>query len=101
MTKVPSLVNYGTKYELTISRDHQTFLLAYTMRHGRADLVRAIRNRGEMLLRVLALAEDARFEFISTKQPKARLGDWTIEFTGRTQKDAICTRSEHSYIGSL
>lgn len=69
-------------------------------RDSRPGLISAIRSRGQELLAVLKLSEDARFEFVNTST--ARLGDgWTVKFTGRTQKDAICTRSELRYIGSV
>lgn len=101
MTKVPALVNYGTKYEVTVSNDRETYLVGYTARKSRRGLVDAIQRRGQDMLAVLALSDDARFEFTKTSQIEARLGDWwVVRFTGRTQKDALCTHSEYRYIGT-
>ena len=99
MTKVPRLVNYSTKYELVVTNDRDIYLVAYCLRANRRMLINAIQARGPELLAVLALSEDARFEFTNTSSVTARLGEgWTVTFTGRTQKDAICTQSEHRSI---
>jgi len=99
-TKVSRLVNYATKYELILTDDQDsTFLIAYTLRKGKTDLIKAIRNRGIDILEVTQLGEDAQFTFTSPQS--ATLGSWVVKFTGRTQKDAICTHSERPYIGTI
>jgi len=99
-TKVSRLVNYATKYELVLTNGSATYLVAYTARKGKTDLIKAIRARGESMLAICQLDDEARFTF--TTPQSAQLGtDWTVRFTGRTQKDAICTQSEHRYVGTV
>lgn len=100
MTKVPALVNYSTKYEIVATNDRETYLVGYRLRANKRMLMDAIRFRGPELLKVLALPADASFKFTSATSVK--LGDWwTIKFTGRTQKDALCMHSEYRSIGQV
>lgn len=98
-TKVPALVNYGTKYEVVLERNSQRYLVAYCAGKSKAIMVRAIRQRGAAILAITQLDESAAFTF--TSNTSARLGDWIVKFSGRTQKDAICTRTELPYVGTV
>jgi hypothetical protein len=98
-TKVTRLLNYPTKYEITLSCGAQTYLVAYSGRKSKQGLISAIRGRGLDILAITKLDESAAFTF--TSATSAQLGDWVVRFTGRTQRDAICTRSEYRYVGTV
>ena len=100
MTKVTRLINYSTKYELVITNGQQTYLVRYCIRKGKTQLIHAIRERGAHLLAICKLDDSAEFKF--TTPESAVLGsEWIVKFTGRTQKDAICTHSEYRYVGTV
>jgi hypothetical protein len=100
MVKVARLVNYATKYEIVLIGPAHTYLVSYTGRKSKAGLIDAIRARGTDILVITNLDDTARFTF--TSPTSATLGpSWTVKFTGRTQRDAICQRDEYRYVGTV
>lgn len=89
--RLEGLRHRDTRYELVMlhSRTGQRLRLCYTARNNRRGLIDAIRNGGTDLTRV-AGAE----EFTLGKGPSARIGDWTLTFSGRTQREAIAANAE-------
>ena len=92
------LLNYSTKYELIVTNERETYLVAYAIRKGKTDLIKSFRARGAAILAKLALPADASFKF--TSATSATLGDWQVKFTGRTQHDALYSQTEYPYIGA-
>jgi hypothetical protein len=99
--KVARLVNYATKYEIILTNGPQTYLVSYTGRKSRQGLMDAIRARGLAILAITKIGADAIFT-LNRATGAAELGsNWTIRFTGRTQRDAICQRDEYRYVGTV
>lgn len=93
--RLARLKNYSTRYELlAIHRDYKV-LLCYTSRRTRAGVVDAIRNRGAELV---ALTGSENFTFGKNATDGVRLGEWTIKFTGRTQRECIIQDDEYPFI---
>jgi len=98
--KVAALVNYPTRYEVVLSNGQTSYLVAYTARKSRRGLMSCIRQHGPAILRITELSESARFTFNGSI---AQLGEnnWTVRFSGRTQRDALCTRSELQFVEDI
>ena len=95
--KVSALVNYPTRYEVVLSNGTASYLVGYTSRKSRPGLMACIRQHGPAILRITELSESARFTWSG---PIAHLGEnnWTIRFSGRTQRDALCTHTELTFV---
>lgn len=95
-------ISTQTRYEITASHeDGRCFLVAYAARNSRAGLVDAVRSRAEALIAKCGLPEDVAFGATGTKpRPFTTLGDWTVKFTGRTQRDVKMEGGAHPYIGA-
>ena len=70
-------------------RTGQRLRLCYTARNNRHGIADAIRTGGEDLVRVAGC--DA---FTFGKGPTAKIGDWSVTFSGRTQREAIAADAE-------
>ena len=89
--KLAALRNYGTKYEIALKllSDGREFRVCYSGRKSRSGLLSAVQAAGPDILRVTSMPDDARMEW---KDGAMKLGTVaTIRFTGRTQRDAICS----------
>jgi hypothetical protein len=100
MTKVPALRRYGTKYELVLSSGSRRYLVGYCLNKSRSQLLTRMRLHGVHILAVTQMPEDACAKWDASTGTMT-LGAWTIRFSGRTQKDAICTQSELPYVGAV
>ncbi len=98
--KVAALVNYPTRYEIVLSNGSSSYLVAYTSRKSRHGLMHCVREHGPAILRITNLSESAVFRF---NGPIAELGEnnWTVRFSGRTQRDALCTRSSLTFVEDI
>lgn len=95
--KLERLANRSTAYELAaIHPDGRRVLIAYS-RKGRRGIFSAVRNRGEA---VAALCQSQEFAFAKRAADGATCGEWSIRFTGRTQRDAY-VEGELTYVGDL
>lgn len=87
-----ALHNRATRYELAAIKGEQRLLVSYTAQRSRQGMLHACRNRAEHIIRVAQVSPDTllMFQRIGTGQGyKALMGDWAIQFTGRTQREAI------------
>lgn len=78
-----------TRYELTLSKGNEKFLICYCMRTGRHSLLKAIHAKGEAILKIANLSDDAMLTWSKPAKLGAMLGGWRVYFTGRTQRSAI------------
>ena len=75
-----------TLYELAAIKGEQSILVAYCGNRTRRMILRACRERAEALV---ALTGDKSIGFSRRAAEGATMGEWSIRFTGRTQRDAI------------
>lgn len=87
--KLNRLHNGPTRYELVAEKGDERILIAYSMRTGRRALLTAAQKHGHALLAMMKLDDNTKFEFLKPAAKGAKVGDWTIRFSGRTQRDAI------------
>jgi hypothetical protein len=92
-TKVPGLINYPTRYEVTLTDGSRSYVITFTARKSRPGLLTAMRAHGPAILRVTQLSHEARCHWLSTSALDLGENGWVVKFTGRTQRDAICTDS--------
>jgi hypothetical protein len=100
LAKLERIQNYATRYEVALSLDDgRKLLVCYTPRKNRAGLLSAIQNRGRAILAHMPdLSDDARMSYAAATG--FNLGDGhRVHFTGRTQRDAICS-GELDFIGT-
>lgn len=89
LAKLDAIKYHSTRYELTISHpDGRRYLVAYTPRKNRAGIFDAISEatRGPWLV---AKTGDQDIHFAKRVADGATMGEWTINFTGRTQRDCV------------
>lgn len=92
--KLARLHNRPTGYEVAAIKGETRILVAYCQRHSFSGLRNAVYNRAE---KVVALTGKTEFQ---SRKGDMLLGDWTIRFTGRTQRDAIL-EGELPYVGEI
>lgn len=86
--KLIRIRNYGTRYELVASHpDGRKVLVGYTPRRGRSGLFDMLAKNGEAWVKFSG-AENITFG--KRVSDGAVSGEWSIKFSGRTQRDAIC-----------
>jgi hypothetical protein len=82
--RLDRLKNRRTLYELAAVLADRKVLVAYCGRRGRSGLWHACVKRGPELA---ALCGTDRLTFATRAGDGATMGDWTIRFTGRTQRE--------------
>jgi hypothetical protein len=87
--KLASLRWHSTRYELVATHpDGRKVLVGYTPRRGRSGLFDMLATNGVAWVK-FANAENITFG--KRVADGAISGDWSINFSGRTQRDAICS----------
>ena len=85
--KLARLYNRRTMYELAaIHTDGRRVLIAYSDGKGRRDVWNCCHNRATA---VVALTGSEIFDFGKRAADGAVIGEWSIRFTGRTEREAI------------
>lgn len=91
------LRNRPTRYELIAQKGDRRVLIAYCMRTGRHSILEAARKHGQALIDLMEMDDNATLEWLQPARLGAKIGDWSIRFSGRTQREAI--GSELPWIG--
>jgi hypothetical protein len=98
--KLKAIQNYATRYEVALTlADGQKMLVCYTPRKNKTGLLDAIQKRGKAILAQMPdISDDARMSYAAASG--FSLGNnCRVHFTGRTQRDAICSDELH-FIGA-
>ena len=85
-----------TLYEATVSNGTTTYLLVYSARLSRAALHAAVTKHAATMVK---LTGDNQIHYADRAQDGATMGDWTIKYSGRTEREA--KRDPHTWIGDL
>ncbi len=101
LTRLENLHNQPTRYELALERGDTRIRICYSMRTGRHSLLTACQKHGQTIVDYIGMDDKATMEFLKPAARGARIGEWSIRFTGRTQRDAISTQSELPWIGDF
>lgn len=93
--------NEPTRYEIEArAADGRAFLVCYSSGSpSRRRLVGAIRSRAPDIIAKLGVPEEATFTLATKPRPAAKVGDWTIKYSGRTQRDIRSCGGELPFIG--
>lgn len=83
------LLRQPTRYELIAERGETRVLIGYSMRMGRHALLTMAQKHGPALIAMMGIGEDARIEFLKPAARGARIGEWLIRWSGRTQREAV------------
>ena len=83
--KLARLKNYATRYELAMTRGGQRLLVCYTSARGRRGILDAVRSRVSAMTWRTGVDH---IEFAKRAADGATMGEWSINFTGRTQREA-------------
>jgi len=85
--RLMALRNYSTAYEVTVSKNGETYLLGYTPRKSGPGIVRLIQRRWDVLCNFLSVEK----MHLGRRTPTDIHGHGCqITFSGRTERDAIC-----------
>jgi hypothetical protein len=90
LARANRLCGFRTRYEVAaICDDGRRYLLAYTSQKSRRGLWNSLTERLEdgSLDRVIGTRA---VDWCKPASKGARLGQWTVQFTGRTQRDCYC-----------
>lgn len=96
--RLERLRNRATLYELAISRGDTAYLVAYC-RKGQRGIWDAITSK-HRVHHVVALAGTQTLHFAKRASDGGTIGEWSVRFTGRTERDAIIG-GELTYVGNL
>lgn len=89
--------NSPTLYELVAAHpDGRACLVAYCSRKGRRDIWIAVTKNDSRREAIINLTGAKDIHFAKRSADGARMGDWLIKFSGRTQRD--CQRSELPFV---
>ena len=99
LDRLEALRNQPTRYELIAEKDGVRVLISYCMRQGRHVLLKECQRHGEKLVAIMGLGESAKIVFLKPAKLGARIGDWSVRFSGRTQREAV--GSELPWIGDI
>lgn len=93
VARLARIARYDTRHEITLSNGTDAYLVAYTARRSQAGLTACVfdAERAPAIARITGATDATK-----TKTGWA-LGGWTIQFSGRTQRDAIMS-GEHKFI---
>ena len=84
-SKLARLKNYRTRYELAMTRGGQKLLVCYTDQRGRPGIISAVQSRVSAMIWRTGVD---RIDFAEFSDDGATMGEWSIRFTGRTQRQA-------------
>ncbi len=93
-----SLHRQLTRYELIAERGETRILISYSMRTGRHALLTSAQKHGPALISMMGLDDKAQITFLKPARLGAKIGEWSIRFSGRTQRE--CIGSELPWIGN-
>lgn len=84
--KLARLKNFHTRYEIVATKDGQKILAGYTARRGRRGLLGMLSMHAAAWT---ALTGDNAIQFAKRTADGGTMGGWKINFSGRTQREAI------------
>ena len=106
LTKLTKLQRYPTRYELVLSKGDTRARIAYVQAHSASALLSFARNNIAEILAYTGIDRDGEVA-ITWLKPIALGGtigpvdnQWTIRFSGRTQRSAISEGDELPWIGT-
>lgn len=83
------LRHHATRYELAaVHPDGRKILIAYTRQKSRNGIWNAV-TEDHRMQKIIALVGAADCEFLKPATAGLQMSEWTIKFTGRTQRDAL------------
>lgn len=103
MTKTEQLAairHQPTRYELEAieTGTGRRLLVCYIGQRSRFGILRALRNRAQLMTRVFDLGENDQITWRKPARDGCDVGGWHVRFTGRTKREAIMA-GELDYIG--
>lgn len=98
LAKLTRLQGDPTRYELIAEHGERRILIAYSVMKTRAVLVSFTLQYGPELIALTGMGEDDEVNFGSRSAKRVTIGEWTIRFSGRTQREAVS--SELPWIGA-
>lgn len=77
----------STRYELALVRGDERILIRYTYARALRNVLGAMSDHAD---RIVKLTGAEKWDFINPKRRAdgLKLGEWTLRFTGRTQREA-------------
>lgn len=84
--KLARLQNHHTRYEIVATNGPDKILVGYSARKGRRGLLGMVRLHAEAWM---SFTGDNGLNFAKRAADGAMMGKWKINFSGRTQRDAI------------
>jgi hypothetical protein len=92
--KLERLRHYSTRYEVVGRNGDVTILAGYTSKKTRHGLLGMVRQHGEAWVEY---ANSTSLQFRGKAADGVQVGEWTITFSGRTQREAYIA-GEHPFV---
>jgi hypothetical protein len=100
VARLERLRNHATRHELAAINGDRKILVCYASRTSRRGILAALEGRKERVDALVKLTGDNGITWCTHAADGGRMCDWTIRFTGRTQREAIM-HDELPYIEDL
>jgi hypothetical protein len=97
--KLAEIQGTRTYYELAIVKGDERYLYCYSADKGRQPLIRCVVDNLKRAELTVRFTGSENFTIPRDKNAKMTVGDWTIEWTGRTQRQAI-SEGELTFFGN-
>lgn len=92
LAKLARLKNRRTRYEIIATKGDAKVLVGYSARTGRRGLLSMLQQNGEAWTRFVGSnPKDCNISFRTPASAGADCEGWHIRFSGRTQRDSICS----------
>lgn len=105
--RLRALQNRPTRYEAVVKHPNgRVALLGYSARHSRRGLLDMLHRHGLAVVHFLGLPDAVHID--NGREPVLRIRAvkggpecGTVSWSGRTQRDAICSRAEHPFVVAI
>lgn len=100
--KLARIARYRTAYELAmVHPDGRRVLVCYSNGRSRNDVFTIVQKRAQHVARLLGVAaESLQITFAKRSGEGATIGEWSVVWTGRTQREAYIA-GELEYVGRI
>jgi hypothetical protein len=88
-SRLESLRNHSSRYEVVASRDGEIILIGYTIHKSRSGLLATLRREPAATTAVMCPKGDEMVTWLKPAIHGCTIGGWLVRFSSRTERDAI------------
>ena len=96
--RLAAIANRYTRYEVIAQRDNgERVRIGYTMHRSRHGLLQVLRAHADQVIALTNCGENTMMTAGSRASDGFRINDWSLRFTGRTERQAILEGEHQSF----